>query len=179
MPTIHESAEELQQVLKQTRHPLARQRVHALFLLASGQATSSAQVGALLSVNRETVGDWLRLYADGGLEALRTIRAPPGATSRLTPAARADLERALHDPEGFPSYAAIRDWLWQQHGIWYDTGSLGNLCRATWGTRSKVARPCPQKNARCDPAVPGDAGCAVGGGGTAGERSSGAGVRAG
>lgn len=76
-----------------------------------------------------------------------TIRTPPGATSRLTPAARADLEQALRDPAGFPDYQAIRDWLWQEHGIWYDTRSLSNLCRTTWGTRAKVVRPRPQKNA--------------------------------
>jgi hypothetical protein len=28
------------------------------------------------------------------------------------------------------SYEAICDWLWQQHGIWYSSESLGNLCRS-------------------------------------------------
>jgi hypothetical protein len=54
----------------------------------------------------------------------------------------------LRDPKGFPSYDAIRDWLWQQHGIHYDTRSLSNLCRATWGTRAKVVRPRPKKTHR-------------------------------
>jgi hypothetical protein len=145
MPTIHESPEQLQRLLKTLRQPVLYQRVYALLLLASQQATTRIQVARLVGANRETVGDWLRTYDAGGLEALLTIRTPPGATSRLTPEARADLERALHDPEGCPDYPASRDWLWQQHGIPYRTESLANLCRATWGTRSKVARPRPQK----------------------------------
>ncbi|NJP07356.1 MAG: helix-turn-helix domain-containing protein [Chloroflexaceae bacterium] len=146
VPAIQESAADLQRLFKTTHHPLLHQRVHALFLLASGQVTTRTQAARLVGINRETVGDWLRIYAAKGLAALLTRKTPPGAVSRLTPEARADLERALRDPEGFPSSDAIRDWLWQQHGIHYNTRSLSNLCRITWGIRANFVHPRPKKS---------------------------------
>src|SRR5918911_3100390 len=70
IPPIHETAEELKRLQKQEHHRLKQQRLHALYLLASGQAHERQEVAALLGVSRNTVGHWLDIYADGGLKAL-------------------------------------------------------------------------------------------------------------
>ena len=59
LPIIHESADVLKQRLQQERDPRTRQRLPALYLLASGQATNRSAVAALLGVDRTTVGRWL------------------------------------------------------------------------------------------------------------------------
>lgn len=146
LPAIDETADALKAAMKAERHPDKHQRLHALYLLASGQARTRTQVADQLGVSRETVGHWLATYTAGGLQALLTLYVPRGKQSRVTPAARADLERVLRDPDGCPSYEAMRDWLWQTHGIWYETRVLANLCRTIWGPRAKVVRPRPKKH---------------------------------
>jgi hypothetical protein len=59
LPPIHESAHDLKQRLARERHPAKQQRLHALYLLASGQARHRTEVAALLGVDRNTVGRWL------------------------------------------------------------------------------------------------------------------------
>lgn len=78
VPPIHESAEELKQLLHRERQPDKQQRLHALYLLASGQARSRITVATLLGVSRGTIGRWLHTYAQGGLPALLAIYVPPG-----------------------------------------------------------------------------------------------------
>ncbi len=67
LPPIHESAAELKELLTRERRRERQQRLHALYLLASGQARSRITVAALLGVSRGTVGRWLTTYAEGGL----------------------------------------------------------------------------------------------------------------
>ncbi len=55
LPVIHETADELKERLKQERHPVRQQRLHALFLFASGQARYRQEVAALLGLDRNTV----------------------------------------------------------------------------------------------------------------------------
>ena len=75
-PPIHESAEQLKLLLSRERQPAKQQRLHALYLLASGQARSRTTVASLLGVSRGTVGRWLTTYAHGGLSALLDVYVP-------------------------------------------------------------------------------------------------------
>ncbi len=47
VPSIHESADELKQLLARDRHPVKHQRLHALYLLASDQARVVAHIRLL------------------------------------------------------------------------------------------------------------------------------------
>ncbi len=67
LPIIHEAADDLKQRLQQERDHRKRQRLHALYLLASGQAKNRTAVATLLGVDRNTVGRWLTQYREGGL----------------------------------------------------------------------------------------------------------------
>jgi transposase len=117
LPTIMESAEALQHRFKAEKDPQKRQRLQALYLLASGQATSRLAVAELLAVHRHTVRAWLATYEEGGLRALLTIKKAPGKRSALTPAVLAKLQTRLHQPHGFGSYREIQQYLATDHHV--------------------------------------------------------------
>ncbi len=99
IPVIHETADELKQRLQQERHPLHRQRLQAVYLLATGQARYRQDVAALLALDRNTVGHWLARYV------------PKGKRSPLTPEHLAQLQQALEQPNGVGSYGEIQQWI--------------------------------------------------------------------
>jgi hypothetical protein len=62
IPNITESADELQRRMKSEPDLKKRQRLHALYLAASGQARQRQEIAALLGVHRHSVGAWLAAY---------------------------------------------------------------------------------------------------------------------
>jgi Homeodomain-like domain-containing protein len=68
LPPIHESAEELHQRMKREPDSKKRQRLHALYLVASGQARHRKDVASLLGVHRHSVAAWFEAYATGGVD---------------------------------------------------------------------------------------------------------------
>lgn len=141
MPAVTEDADELKRLMKQERHPLKRQRLQMLYLVASEQAQTRTALAPLLGVNRETVGDWLHRYAQGGHEALLTIRTPPGPVPVLPPPVVAKLRERLSRPEGVGSSNEVRVWLFEQHGIQIKHKTLANFLYTTLHPSPKVVRP--------------------------------------
>jgi transposase len=86
MPAIHESADELKTRLQQEHDHRKRQRLHLLYLLASGQARRRGHVAQLLGVDRNTISRWLTRYTQGGLAALLAVYVPAGKAPALAPA---------------------------------------------------------------------------------------------
>src|SRR5919201_3313738 len=117
IPPLQEHADDLKQRLQRERDGQKKPRLQMLYLLASGQARNRQEVAALLGVHRNTIGRWLALYAAGGLDALLATYVPAGKPVSLAPAVLASLEQALHRPEGFASYEALRQWVQQTHGV--------------------------------------------------------------
>jgi transposase len=111
LPPITESAAELQQRFRAEKDSQKRQRLQALYLLATGQATSRLAVAELLAVHRHTVRAWLAAYERGGRNALLTLKKAGGKRSALPPAVRAQLQTRLHQPRGFGSYGEIQQYL--------------------------------------------------------------------
>src|SRR3712207_4775620 len=141
IPVIHESAEELKQLLAQERHPAKHQRLHALYLLASGQARFRTHVARLLGVDRNTVGRWLDRYAQGGLAALLELYVPPGKAPALQPDHVAQLQQALAHRQGFGSYAEARQWIQDTFGVALTYTATHTLVRSKLGAKLTVARP--------------------------------------
>jgi transposase len=155
MPAITESADELKVLLKQETNVKRAQRLQMLYLVASKQARTRKEVASLLGVHRETVGDWLALYVEGGREALLELYVAPGKEPSVTPEIEAQLREELEKPTGFASYGAIVEWLWQQHGIRLAYSTVHTLVRYKLEARPKVARrsnreknPTPSKPSR-------------------------------
>ncbi len=141
LPTIQESADELKQRLSRERHPAKQQRLHALYLLASGQARRRTDVATLLGVDRNTVGRWLAQYEHGGLPALLDIYVPAGKRKPLSTDQLAHLRHRLADPQGFASYDAVRRWIADTLGVTLTYNATHKLVRYKLGAKLKVARP--------------------------------------
>lgn len=141
IPVIHESADELKQLLARERQPTKHQRLHALYLLASGQVRFRSQVAHLLGVDRNTIARWLDQYAQGGLPALLQIYVPAGKRKPLTPAQLTQLEQQLATPQGFGSYDEARQWIADTFGVTLSYNATHKLLRYKLGAKLKVARP--------------------------------------
>jgi transposase len=148
IPLIQEDVTTLKRLLSQERDAGRQQRLHALFLLASGQARSRQQAATLLGVHRHTIGTWLSRYAAGGLPALLTIGKPPGTTPHLTAAQTEQVRAALARPEGFASYGAVQAWIAQTFGVRMSYAAVHKLVRYRLGATLKVTRPSHLKKTR-------------------------------
>ena len=140
LPTITESAEALQHRFRTEKDPQKRQRLQALYLLASGQATSRLAIAGLLAVHRHTVRAWLATYEKGGLHMLLTIKKAPGKRSALTPAVRAQLQTRLRQPQGFGSYREIQQYLATEHHVHRAYSSVHGVVRYQLQAKPKSPR---------------------------------------
>ena len=155
IPPIHEAVAALKERLQHEHDGHKKPRVQMLYLLASGQAQTRQDVARLLGVHRNTISRWLALYAAGGLEALLATYIPLGKPVSLAPAVLASLERALHRPEGFASYEALRQWVRRTHGVEVKYKTLYTLVRTRFKAKLKVARPSHTKKLSGHAALPG------------------------
>lgn len=134
----------MKQRLKGEYHPAKRQRLQALYLLASQQTTSRQGIAALLGVSRNTVvADWSS-SAVGGLDELLAIYIPAGKPPPLTVDQLRQLQEALNDPAGWESYNAIRTWINTTFDRQLSYAVVHKLVRYCLGARPKVPRPRPR-----------------------------------
>jgi transposase len=124
LPPIVESPQTLQPQLRSEPDPKKRSRLQALYLLASGQASSRLALAALMAVHRHTIQAWLKLYEAGGRRAPLTSKKAPGKRPSLTPGILPKLQARLSHRQGFSSYGEIRQYLARVHTIAlaYSTG---------------------------------------------------------
>ncbi len=179
LPAIAESADELHALLKAERHPKKHQRLHALYLVASGQARTKQSVAALLGVHRDTIGAWMATYVDGGLSAYLDLYVPSGRAPAVPPEVEAELVQALQRPEGFASYSEIQTWLRINYSIQMQYKALHKLVHHKLNARPKVARPSHRKKTGGRDRVSGPGGSADPGRRATGYAAPGGGVCAG
>jgi transposase len=104
MPTITEHAAELVRRMQDEPDGKKRQRLHALSLVASGQARYRKEVATMLHVHRHSVAAWFAAYTAGGLEQALQYNVPqPTRARRITETALAALKTQLQTAAGFPS----------------------------------------------------------------------------
>jgi transposase len=141
LPGIPDRVDDLKHRLQREHDGHKKLRLQMLYLLASGQAHDRQEVARLLGVHRNTIGRWLALYAARGLHALLATYVPAGKPVSLAPEVLASLEQALHRPEGFASYEALRQWMRRTHGVEVKYKTLYTIVRTRFKTKLKVARP--------------------------------------
>jgi transposase len=129
LPFIPASPAALQQQLRTEHDAKKRHRLQALYLLASGQASSRLVLAELMAVPRHTIRAWLRLYEQGGLPALFTLPTAPGKASTLPPQVRTKLQLRLADPQGFASYGEIQHYLAREHQVHLSSSAVHALIR--------------------------------------------------
>jgi transposase len=137
---IEESAEVLQALLRQEPRSRQKQRLHALYLLKSGQAQSRTHVGQLLGVGRRAVGDWLWRYEQEGLDGLLEIRTHTNRQRALSDDQETQLQEKLAEPEGFASYGAIQAWVKETFGVSLPYTTVYSLVHDRMKAKLKVAR---------------------------------------
>lgn len=111
MMAIWESEKELQEMMRKESEVHKRERIQMLYLLRSNQARNRKEVARLLGVNRETVGDWLLKYEQGGLGKLLEIAPKGGSQSSLPAEVIEGMRKKLAEPAGFSSYKALLAWV--------------------------------------------------------------------
>lgn len=141
VPPIHESADQLKHAYLHEQRPARRQRLHALYLFASGQVRYRTEAAQLLGVDRNTLAAWLDIYQHGGLAALLDVYIPAGKPKPLTPEQLTQLQQALAQPQGFASYGAIQCWIAATFGVPLTYNAVHKLVRYTLRAKLKVPRP--------------------------------------
>ena len=145
VPDITESVEDLKVLLRQSQKKHEIQRLSALYLLKSGAAKNRKQVAGLLSVDRMSVGNWLRVYETGGLGKLLERGYAPGRLPSLTDEQQALLRSELQNPEGFRSYVEIQQYIADPFGVKMKYKAVYAMVRGKWGAKLKVPRPSHEK----------------------------------
>lgn len=111
IPTIHESVETLKARCAAESHARKQQRIYMLYLLQAQHAKTMKEVAEHLQVHRVTIGYWLRVYEQTGLEGLLGINPSPGRPLSLSQPVLEQLRIYLDIPGYFKSYKDIHTWL--------------------------------------------------------------------
>ena len=149
MPTITESATELQHRMKSEKDFKKRQRLQALYLAVSGHARHRQPIATLVGAHRHSVAAWFDAYAQGGLEQALSYRvSTPPVHRRMTDAALTALQVKLNDPHGFAGDNQIRLWLAEQPHVTLSSSSVHALVRYKLHAKAKRPRPSHAKKTR-------------------------------
>lgn len=144
LPRIAESADELLEMRRQERDERRHERLHLLWLLASGQAIDRQSAGAQLGRNRQTVARWLNDYARGGLPELLRAPLPPGRTNQggigLAEQTKEAIRTRLAEPQGERGYLALWRWAKAEHALSHSYSHFHRWVRGQLGAKLKVAR---------------------------------------
>lgn len=143
-PVVVESATELLEQRRVERDERRRERLHALWLIASGQASSRLDLARQLGRHRETLSRWLADYVQGGLAGLLRDPQRPGPPSQggisLSVAVQEAVRARLAQPQGERGYLSLWRWAQTEHGVTTGYSRFWRWVRAQLGATLKVAR---------------------------------------
>jgi hypothetical protein len=149
MPTGTESAAELVRRRKSAPDIKKRHRLHALSLVASGQARHRNEVAAALGVHRHRVAAGCAAYAAGGVDqALQDDVPRPTRVRRLTDTALTALKEPLRAPAGVARSGHSRPWFAEQPQGHWSSSRVYALGRGELRAKPKRPRPSHEKTAR-------------------------------
>ena len=111
IPAIRESVELLEARCTTETDERRKQRLYMLYLLQSRCARTMQDVAPLLEVHRVTVGRWLCVYEQDGIEGLLAIPTSPGRPLSLPAHVLEQLKAYLEIPGYFRSYKEIHVWI--------------------------------------------------------------------
>ncbi|BAZ70846.1 putative transposase (plasmid) [Fischerella sp. NIES-4106] len=138
---IRETQDELQELLRQQKTGLGKERVQGLYLLKTRQVETVQHLAVVLGRGRITVQRWLRLYTDGGLNRLLEQKKSPGRPKSIPLDVRSLIKKELSQPEGFKSYEEVRTWLLAVEGIEASYKVVHEVVRYKLKAKLKAARP--------------------------------------
>jgi transposase len=112
-----------------------------LYWLKSGQLKTRQQLAHRLDRDESTIYRWLRKYYQGGLVGLLEVKLAPGQPPKIQGAVLEKLKQRLSEPEGFPSYGAIQEWLSNSCALEVPYSSVHRTVRSHLNAKLKVPRP--------------------------------------
>lgn len=148
IPKIKETATELREMLKNEPHVKRQNRLQALYLIVTRQASSRSKVSKMLGFNRNTISDWFSLYEARGLEKMLERHTPSGAKAKITEAAVKEIKEILATEKGFRSYREIHQMVVNKHQIDVGYSAVHNLVRYKLKAKAKVPRPSNPKKTK-------------------------------
>ena len=74
LPKISESTRELRALIRDEQDRIRKDRLQLLYSIKAGLLHSRLQAAELLGKSRNTIGRWLTVYEQDGLEALLSIQ---------------------------------------------------------------------------------------------------------
>jgi transposase len=145
---IHETEQELKEVLTQQREGRLKERVQALYWLKSQQVEQLQAMAKLLGRDTATLYRWFERYRDGGIKRLLELDYHQGGRPRALPEAVSQALRVrLQDPQGFTSYGAVQRWLADEYGLELQYKTVHRIVRYRLNATLKVARSHSPKQA--------------------------------
>jgi transposase len=142
---IKESQEELEKAVKYAQEASSLERLQMLYWLKSGQVTSRSEIAERLGRDEATITRWLRKYKDGGSRGLLEVKQAPGKQPIVSGENLERLKQRLEEPQGFPSYNQIQQWLESELGLSIAYKTVDQLVRYSLGAKLKVPRPQSRK----------------------------------
>ena len=138
---IAESAESLEQQLKNSRTASQKERLQMLWWLKTGQITQHQTLAKRLGRDGSTVTRWLQKYRQGGLSELLALKSAPGKSPHLSLEVIAGLQKRLEQPPGFKSYGEIVEWLNETYQLNLTYPTVYHWVHYRLKAKLKVPRP--------------------------------------
>ena len=138
----HGQSDEVLTKLKEEPPGWKRERLQAVSLGLGGELELE-EIAESIGRARSTIQAWFDLFRKGGIELLLTKRKGNGPESKLKGKAAEEFREKLAAGEWRTAQQA-RDWLEEEHGLVYTTGSVYSLLGKREG-RLKVPRPVHRK----------------------------------
>jgi len=142
MPRMTAGADALPRRMQRAPDLTQRQRLHALYLAASGPARHRQAMAARLGVHRHSVAAWFRASAEGGCDHARRSQRPlPPVRQRLTATALPAWQATLQAPHGFAGSHPMRGWWAEEHPGSLASARVHALVRDTLHAHPTRPRP--------------------------------------
>jgi transposase len=138
---VKETSEQLQHRLRRAVTVHSKERLQMLYLIKTGAVSSRQELAQRMERDESTIYRWLKRYKQGGIEALLSVKTPPGKVSKITPEALHQLKQRLAQPQGFNSYGQIQQWLETQCGVVVAYRTVHQTVRYKLNAKLKVPRP--------------------------------------
>ena len=149
-PAIAESQDELERLLKSNRDAQVQRRVHLLLLIRTGAVRTRLAAARHLRVHRNSIRDWLKIYADGGIERLMHIGqgVPPAEQKTLPDDVYKALQARLAGNGFSQGFKEVQRWLKQTFELDVPYRTVHGIVRYRLQSKLKRARPSHVKKTR-------------------------------
>jgi transposase len=146
-PAISESQDELETLLKSNRNAQVQRRIHLLLLIRTGTVRTRFAASRHLRVHRNSIRNWLKIYAEGGIERLLQIGqgAPPAEQKTLPDNVYSALQARLAENGFSRGFKEVQHWLKQVFELDVPYRTVHGIVRYRLNAKLKRARPSHEK----------------------------------